>query len=81
MINPFCYIGCHNWEYRKEKHECKGHPLGRDVIRVVVRECKWCEHREHHSLPRTNRKFGAWKSFDDIGKNECIDIKRLTDEC
>ena len=80
MINPFCYIGCHNWEYRKEKHECKGHPLGREVIRVVVRECKWCGHREHHSLPRTNRKFGAWKSFDDISKDDCVDIKRLNNE-
>jgi hypothetical protein len=50
------------------------------VIRVVVRECKWCGHREHHSLPRLNRKFGAWKSFDDIGKDECVDIKRLTNE-
>jgi len=36
MINPFCYIGAHNWEYRKEKHECKNHPKGLPTIRVVV---------------------------------------------
>ncbi len=80
MINPFCYISCHNWEYRKEKHQCTNHPHGRDVIRVVVRECKWCGHREHHSLPRVGRKFTIWKSFDDVKKDDCIDIKRLTNE-
>jgi hypothetical protein len=47
------------------------------VIRVVVRECKWCGHREHHSLPRVGKKFTQWKSFDDIGKEDCIDIKRV----
>jgi hypothetical protein len=80
MITPFCHIGLHNWEYRKEKHQCINHPHGRDVVRVVVRECKWCEHREHHMLPRINGKFGKWKSFDDIRENDCIDIKRLTDD-
>lgn len=80
MHNPFCYIGCHNWEYRKEKHKCTNHPQGRDVVRVIVRECKWCGHREHHSLPRVARKFTVWKTFDDIKKDDCIDIKRLTDE-
>ena len=80
MITPFCYIGCHNWEYRKEKHKCTGHPQGRDVVRVIVRECKWCGHREHHPLPRVGRKFTLWKSFDDIKKDDCIDIKRLIDE-
>ncbi len=77
MITPFCYIGAHNWEYRKEKHECKGHPLGRDVIRVVVRECKWCGHREHHHLPRVNRKFGAWESWDTVSKDEVLNYKKL----
>ena len=49
MISPFCYIAIHNWEYRREKHKVENHPLGRDVIRVVVRECKWCGHREQTS--------------------------------
>ena len=77
MTTPFCFIGLHNWEYRKEKHQCTNHPQGRDVIRVVVRECKWCGHREHHTLPRVEKKFTQWKSFDDIGKEDCIDIKRV----
>ena len=80
MITPFCYIGAHNWEYRKEKHQCKNHPNGLPTIRVVVRECKWCGHREHHILPRTNRKFNLWRSFDDIKPDDCIDIKRVYDE-
>ena len=80
MITPFCYIGAHNWEYRKENHQCKNHPNGLPTIRVVVRECKWCRHREHHILPRTNRKFGNWKSFDDIKPDDCVDIKRLNNE-
>jgi len=80
MINPFCYIGAHNWEYRKEKHECKNHPKGLPTIRVVVRECKWCGHREHHMLPRINGKFTTWKTFDDISEGDCIEFKRLIDE-
>lgn len=80
MINPFCYIGCHNWEYRKEKHPVTNHPNGLPTIRVVVRECQWCGHREHHSLPRVGKKFTQWKTFDDIGKEDCIDIKRVYDE-
>jgi hypothetical protein len=80
MISPFCHIGLHNWEYRKEKHECVGHPHGRNVVRIAVRECKWCEHREYHSIPKSDGKFGTWKSFDDISKDDCVDIKKLTDE-
>jgi hypothetical protein len=77
MINPFCYIGAHNWEYRREKHNVEGHPLGREVIRVVVRECKWCGHREHHTLPRVVRKFTQWRDFDDIGKEDTIKFEKL----
>lgn len=51
--------------------------MGLPTIRVVVRECKWCGHREHHTLPRVGGKFTKWKSFDDIGKEDCIDIKRV----
>jgi len=77
MKNPFCYIGAHNWEYRKEKHKVENHPQGRDVIRVVVRECKWCGHREHHTLPRQDGKFHNWVSFDDIGKDDTIKFEQL----
>ena len=52
MVTPFCYIGLHNWEYKKEKHPVTNHPEGREFIRVIVRECQWCGHREHHHLPR-----------------------------
>jgi hypothetical protein len=77
MINPFCFIGAHNWEYRKEKHKVEGHPQNREYIRVVVRECVWCGHREHHPLPRVERKFTNWKPFDDIQKDDTINFERL----
>ena len=80
MKTPFCYIGLHNWDYRKEKHKVVDHPHGRDTIRIRVRECKWCGHREHHMLPRENGRFKNWKSFDDIKKDDCIEFKRLTNE-
>lgn len=80
MKNPLCYLGIHFWEYRKEKHQCTGHPYGREVIRIVVRECKCCGHREYHSLPRDGGKFNTWKSFDNIGINDCVDLKQLNDE-
>ncbi len=77
MKSPLCYIGLHFWEYRKEKHQCTGHPNGREFVRVIVRECTCCGHREHHPLPRIGKTLNLWKSFDDVGKNDCIDIKRL----
>lgn len=77
MKTPLCFLDIHFWEYRKEKHECVGHPLGRNFVRVFVRECKYCGHREHHLLPKVDCKLTFWKSFDDIGKNDCVDIKRL----
>jgi len=80
MKSPLCYIGLHFWEYRKEKHQCIGHPNGREFVRVIVRECTCCGHREHHPLPRIGKTLNLWKSFDDVGKNDCIDIKRLENE-
>jgi hypothetical protein len=77
MKNPFCYIGAHNWEYRREKYKVENHPHNREFIRVVVRECKWCGHREHHSLPRVGRKFTLWRSFDDIKKDDTIKFEKL----
>jgi hypothetical protein len=77
MKNPFCYIGAHNWEYSREKHKVEGHPNNREFIRVVVRECKWCGHREHHLLPRINGKFGNWSNFDDISKDDTINFEKL----
>lgn len=87
MISPFCHISLHYWRYSREKHKVEGHPNDREFIRVVVRECKWCGHREHHRLPRVGRKlttwksfddiFTTWKSFDDIKKDETIKFERL----
>ena len=77
MTTPFCYIGLHNWEYRKEKHKCTEHPDGREFIRVVVRECQWCGHREHHHLPRINGKFSNWESWDTISKDAILNYKKL----
>lgn len=77
MKTPFCYIQLHNWEYSKEKHKVEGHPNNREFIRVVVRECKWCGHREHHKLPRINKKFGVWENFDDISGEDSIKFNRL----
>lgn len=73
---PFCYIGIHNWEYRKEKHNVENHPSGRETIRVIVRECKWCGHREHLMLPRESKKL-KWESFDHIKKNSPVNFKEL----
>ena len=77
MKNPFCYIGAHNWEYRREKHKVENHPHNREFIRVVVRECKWCSHREHHPLPRVGGKFTLWRSFDDVKKDDTINFEKL----
>ena len=76
MKTPFCYIGIHNWEYRKERHNVINHPSGRESIRVIVRECKWCGHREHHSLPRVGGKFTLWRNFDDIKKDDSVKFER-----
>lgn len=77
MRSPFCLIGIHNWKYSREKHKVENHPLGRDSVRVIVRECTCCHHREHHSLPRVGKKFTLWKTFDDIQENDTIKFERL----
>ena len=77
MKTPFCYIGAHNWEYRRERHSVENHPSGRETVRVIVRECKWCSHREHHALPRLGGRFGNWQSFNDIKKDDTINFERL----
>jgi hypothetical protein len=76
MITPFCYIGIHNWEYRKEKHKVENHPQGRDVIRVVVRECHWCGHREHHLLPK-HAGYTRWMSFDHVAGDATIRYEEI----
>lgn len=77
MKNPFCFIGLHYWKYKKEMHPVVGHPNGREVVRVIVRECKFCGHREHHLLPRIDKKFDKWESFDHISQNDTVEFKEL----
>lgn len=80
MTTPFCFIGLHNWEYRKELHKVINHPSGRDTIRVIVRECKWCGHREHHMLPRVGGRFHKWENWDNVSKDASIEFKRLFED-
>lgn len=77
MKSPFCFIGLHNWKYKKEVHKVVGHPNNRGIIRVLVRECNCCGHREHHLLPRTDKKLDKWVSFDHINENETVEFKEL----
>jgi hypothetical protein len=73
----FCYIGIHNWIYKREKHPIEDHPSGRNVVRVLIRECKCCGHREHHLLPRINGKLTKWMNWDNIKENDIINYKQL----
>lgn len=77
MKSPFCYIKLHNWKYTKEKHTILDHPKGLSTVRVLVRECKYCGHREHHLLPREDGKLNQWESFDHINKDSIINYKQL----
>jgi hypothetical protein len=77
MKTPFCFISIHNWEYRRELHKVVDHPSGRNTIRVVVRECKWCGHREHHLLPRENGRFVNWENWDSVSKEATLNYKKL----
>jgi hypothetical protein len=62
MINPFCFIGVHNWQYRKEKHKVLNHPMGREHIRVIVRECKQCGKRQFNAKFSELLFFSKWKN-------------------
>jgi hypothetical protein len=75
--NPFCLIGIHNWKYKREKHNVIDHPFGRENVRVLVRECKSCGHREHHILPTTNGNYKSWRSFDHINEDTTINYTEL----
>ena len=77
MKNPLCYLGLHFWTVTKEKHDVTGHPKGFNSVRVLVRECKFCGHREHHLLPRENKKLDKWVNFDHVGKDSLVDYKEL----
>lgn len=77
MKKIFCYIGIHNWQLKKEKHKCINHPNGREHVRVLVRECKFCGHREHYLLPRLNKKSNNWINWDFIKKEDTVNYTQL----
>ena len=61
----FCIITFHSWKYKREKHKVTNHPEGRDCVRIPVRECEVCGHREHHLLPK-HKGFTRWVNFDHV---------------
>jgi len=37
----------------------------------------WCGHREHHHLPRVDKKFTNWESWDNVKKDEVLNYIKL----
>lgn len=72
----FCIFALHDWKYKREKHKIINHPEGRDVVRVAVRECEICGHRQHHILPK---HFGRtrWVSFDHVAGDATIKYEEI----
>ena len=77
MFRIFCFFGIHNWKMKKEKYLCENHPNNRKEVRAIVRECKWCGHREHHLLPRQKKKFTNWENWDKIKEGDTINYSQL----
>ncbi len=71
-----CIFGLHFWRYKREKHKVTNHPLGRDCVRVPVRECVLCGHREHHLLPK-HEGFTRWVSFDHVAGDATIRYEEI----
>lgn len=72
----FCILGLHIWKYKREKHKVINHPMGRDYVRVPVRECTVCGHREHHILPKFAGKT-RWESFDHVAGDATIKYSEI----
>jgi hypothetical protein len=45
-------------------------------VRVPVRECSVCGHREHHILPK-NLGFTRWESFDHVQGDATIKYSEI----
>lgn len=69
----FCIFGLHHWKYKREKHKVENHPTERQYIRVLIRECKICGHREHHINPK-NLGLVSWENYDHIKNDETIKL-------
>jgi hypothetical protein len=76
MRKFFCIFGLHFWKYKREKHKVIGHPSEREFIRVPVRECNICGHREHHILPK-HEGFTRWESFDHVAGDATIKYEEI----
>lgn len=72
----FCFLRLHSWKYRREKHKITNHPEGRDCVRIPVRVCEVCGHREHHLLPK-HKGFTRWVSFDHVAGNATIRYEEI----
>ncbi len=72
----FCIIGLHSWKYKREKHKVINHPEGREFVRVPVRECEVCYHREHHLLPK-HAGYTRWMSFDHVAGDATIKYEEI----
>jgi hypothetical protein len=72
----FCILGLHSWKYKREKHRVTNHPEGREFVRVVVRECEVCGHREHHLLPK-HAGFTRWTNFDHVAGDATIKYEEI----
>lgn len=72
----FCIFGIHSWKYKREKHRVTNHPEGREFVRVPVRICDVCSHREHHLLPK-HKGFTRWVGFDHVTGDATIKYEEI----
>lgn len=72
----FCIFAIHSWKYKREKHKVYNHPEGRESVRVAIRECEICGHREHHLLPK-HKGFTRWVSFDHVAGDATIRYEEI----
>ena len=76
IMKIFCIFKIHTWKYKREKHKVTNHPSGREFVRVPVRECSICGHREHHILPK-NMGRTRWESFDHVQGDATIKYSEI----
>lgn len=72
----FCFLRFHSWKYKREKHRVTNHPEGRETVRIAVRVCEVCGHREHHLLPK-HKGFTRWVNFDHVAGDATIRYEEI----
>ena len=70
-----CLLYFHNWKYDVENHTCEGISSHITSMDVQVRECPWCERKQHHMMPRINGHWNSWRDAD-FKPNEHFKFKR-----